>query len=87
MKRVGLFDAKTHLSQLVTEVHQKRQRIIIQRRGKDMAVLAPCDDPSTLPDEQRAEWILAGIDRLLAKQAPPPPGQRLKDLITEGRKR
>ena len=87
MKRVGLFAAKTHLSQLVAEVHRNRERVVIQSRGKDMAVLAPCDDPMGLPKDERADWIMAEIDRLLAKQPPPPPGQRLKDLITEGRKR
>jgi prevent-host-death family protein len=86
MKRVGLFAAKTHLSQLVDGVRRNRDRVIIQSRGKDVAVLGPLDDPA-LPKEERADWIMAEIDRLLAKQPPPPPGQRIKDLITEGRKR
>ena len=87
MKRVGAFDAKTHLSQLLTEVEHTHCKIIIQRRGKDVAVLGPCQDPSEGMAEQEQKRIIEGFRAIRARQRKPEPGETIKDLIEEGRKR
>jgi len=86
MRRVGTFEAKTHLSQLLDEVHRTGARIIIQRRGKDIAVLVPYEEAAEV-DEGTKQWVLEGFRRLREKQEPLGPGETLKDFITDGRKR
>lgn len=41
MQEVKLFDAKTHLSQLVNDVYQHQEGIVITRRGEKVAILMP----------------------------------------------
>lgn len=43
MTRVGAYDAKTHLAQLLDAV-EKGETITITRRGVDVARLVPADD-------------------------------------------
>jgi len=87
MKRVGAFEAKTHLSQLLTEVEQMRCTITIQRRGKDVALLAPCDDASAGLSERERERIVEELRGIRARQRKAKPDETLKELIEEGRKR
>ena len=42
MKTVGAFEAKTHLSQLLNEVEMYNEKILIQKRGRDVAYIMPC---------------------------------------------
>ena len=44
MKTVGAFEAKTHLSRLLQKVENDRERIIIERRGKKVAILIPFEE-------------------------------------------
>jgi antitoxin (DNA-binding transcriptional repressor) of toxin-antitoxin stability system len=58
MKTVGLFDAKTRLSELCREVAETGETILIERRGRPIAELslprpAPKDRPSILADIAR----------------------------------
>jgi prevent-host-death family protein len=87
MKRVGLFEAKTHLSELVSEVDRTQEYVVIQRRGKDVAAIVPCQEAMSRADKEKAEWILRTLDEIRSRQRPPKPGERIKDLITEGRRR
>ena len=41
MKKIGLFDAKTRLSELCREVNEEGARYIIERRGQPIAELVP----------------------------------------------
>lgn len=41
MHEVKLFDAKTHLSQLVNNVYEHQEGVVITRRGVKVAVLMP----------------------------------------------
>jgi len=86
MKRIGVFETKTHLCRLLEEVHRSRQRFIIQRRGKDLAALVPCEEVDAPHAKESVEEILAFFDELRAKQRPFGPGESIKDLIEEGRK-
>ena len=87
MKRVGAFGAKTHFSQLLSEVERTHRQIIIQRRGRDVAVLAPYEDAVPRSDEEKKNWILAELSDIRAAQPRAKPGERVKDLIAEGRER
>lgn len=41
MKRIGIFQAKTHLSELCKEVEEKQAPYVIEKRGKPVALLSP----------------------------------------------
>ncbi|MBS0631137.1 MAG: type II toxin-antitoxin system Phd/YefM family antitoxin [Verrucomicrobia bacterium] len=49
MKNVGLFEAKTRLSELCREVSETGQEIIITRRGQTIARLVPPARPKARP--------------------------------------
>jgi len=87
MRRVGAFEAKTHLSQLLAEVEQSGARIIIQRRGKDVAALVPCEDATGPVDEDEATRVVEFFRQLRAQQEPLGPGESIRDFIEQGRKR
>ena len=68
MKRIGIFRAKTHLSDLCQEVSEKQSAYIIEKRGKPVAILTsvPAHLESEQPDILWAmeEWEkLNGPDR------------------------
>ncbi|MFW6161962.1 MAG: type II toxin-antitoxin system Phd/YefM family antitoxin [Planctomycetota bacterium] len=87
MKRVGTFEAKTHLSQLLDEVRRTGQRIIIQRRGEDIAALVPCQEVLQPDREQEAREVVEFFRALRAQQEPLGAGETIEDYIEEGRKR
>ena len=90
MKRVGAFEAKTHLSQLLNELERKQTGILIQRRGKDVAALVPCGDLAKSSKQPGRDEILAGLREIRAsqrKRAQAGPAKRAKDYIRDGRKR
>ena len=74
MKRVSSAEARTHFYQLVREVNETGCRIVIQRRGKDMAVLVPHQEVETTVDEGEARRGIEGI-------------REAGDATEEGRKR
>lgn len=41
MKKVGLFEAKTRLSEICREVNEEGARYVIERRGEPVAELVP----------------------------------------------
>ena len=53
MKRVGAFEAKTHLSRLLEEVEAGEQ-VLITRHGRGVARLVPVE---TSPEQQRLEAV------------------------------
>jgi prevent-host-death family protein len=80
MRKVGLFEAKQKLSELV-ERASRGERIGITKRGKLAAMVVPDDQEKT----DLAE-LFAGIERI-RKKVKPHPGITTKDLIEEGRRR
>lgn len=76
---VGLFEAKAHLSELVSRVEQGHEEVVITRRGTAVARLVPMNAPSAV--EQALSLLLA------ARQSSSPGGGSLRDLIDEGRDR
>ena len=80
MKTVGVYEAKTHLPQLLDEVSEG-QSILITRHGKPVARLVPIERPKRSIDE-----IIAGFREIRERTLPDPDGLSLKDLINEGRR-
>lgn len=75
---VGLFEAKTHLSELVNQVSEGGTEIVITRRGKAVARIVPVDTDSAVD---------VALSRLLAARQGSTPGDgSLRDLIEEGRR-
>jgi len=79
MRKVGLFEAKQKLSELVERASEGEQ-IGITRRGKLAAVIVPARP------ELSMEEAFAQIDRIRSKVKPLPKGMTIKDLIEEGRR-
>jgi prevent-host-death family protein len=75
---VGLFDAKTRLSELVEQVANGGDDILITRRGKAVARLVPIDESSEV--ERSLALLLAARESSKAG-----PGS-LRELIDEGRR-
>jgi prevent-host-death family protein len=77
MRKVGLFEAKQKLSELV-ERAGRGEEIGITKRGKLAAVIGPA------PRHDQLDEILDGMERI-RKRAKPLRGVTIKDLIEEGR--
>jgi len=85
MKTVGTFEAKTHLSQLLAEVEETGEEIIIQRRGKNIAVLGPCRHAEE-SHREKMDRIIEGFRRIRASQTVPTTKEEIREFIDEGRK-
>ena len=77
MRKVGLFEAKQKLSELV-ERASRGERIGITRRGKLAAQIVPAQEEVDLRD------IFAGMDEI-RKRSKKPKNVSVKELIEEGR--
>jgi prevent-host-death family protein len=77
MRKVGLFEAKQKLSEIVDRASEG-ERIGITRRGKLAAVITPPESRMGL------EEIFTGIEEI-RRRARRPKGFKVKDLIEEGR--
>lgn len=92
MKHVGIFEAKTHLSNLIDEVASGGE-IVITRHGKPVAKLVGCppaqpldlSPPSPELVAKRRE-ALAGLREIAAKLKINPTHEEIKSWINEGRK-
>ena len=77
---IGLFEAKTHLSELVARA-EAGEEVIITRHNKPVAKLVPVDRPKRAVASRRQ----AAIDTLLAFDPIKLPGVTLRDLVEAGR--
>ena len=83
---VGLFEAKTHLSELVTRAEQGEE-VIITRHNKPVAKIVPMGEVAPL-DLDRRQRALAGLQALgarIAAKSGPITREEIRDLINEGR--
>jgi prevent-host-death family protein len=89
MRTVGAFEAKTHFSQLLTEVERKGDSILIQRRGAGVAVLSPFEKDSTRKGLERTQRVLKAFHDIRQAAAALPSKDRAsaKRLTEDGRKR
>lgn len=81
MRKVGLFEAKQKLSELV-ERASRGERIGITRRGKLEAEIVPARSE---PDASTIKEIFDNIEKI-RRRAKPLRGVTTKDLIEEGRR-
>jgi len=83
MKTVGVYEAKTHLARLLTEV-EKGECITITRHGKPIAVLkAPEEEPDARAERLRAIEAIREFGR---QHRDALKGLDVKELINEGRR-
>lgn len=87
MKTVGAFEAKTHLSQLLSEVEHYQEEVVIEKRGKKIALLIPFKKIYGEAETAKKHRILDGFRQIRACQKGKPGYQNLKELVEEGRKR
>jgi prevent-host-death family protein len=57
MKTVGLFEAKTRLSEICDEVARSGQSVVVTRRGKPLVRIDPVATDKFSVWEDRAEYI------------------------------
>ena len=81
MRKIGLFEAKQKLSELV-ERAERGERIGITKRGKLRAEIGPARPEQPEVDLKK---IFADIEKIRRK-VKPHPGITTKDLIEEGRR-
>lgn len=81
MTTVGAFEAKTHLSELLRRVEQQHEKIIIQRNGRQVAMLVPCE---TATGKNRGEQVLREMRAVRSRVKPGTAS--IRELIEEGRK-
>jgi prevent-host-death family protein len=79
MRKVGLFEAKQKLSELVDRA-TRGERIAITKRGKLAAALVPMQEV-----EVDIKEVFASMERIRKRAKPLPRGVTIKDLIEEGR--
>ena len=80
MKHMGVFEAKTHFSALVTDAIEG-ETTVITKNGKPVAQLGP------VPDARR-ERALRAVERIRAMKGilKLAPGESIRDLIYEDRR-
>jgi len=88
MKRIGSFEAKTHLSRFLADVESKGEEIIIQKRGVDIAVLIPYGEFRKQKAANFKEQVLSGLREVRAtfKRIPGEPPISYKEWVEDGRK-
>jgi prevent-host-death family protein len=80
VRKVGMFEAKTHFSALVEEVRNGGE-IEITKRGLTVARMIPTRQPL---DQAAAQRAIARWEKL--REGVSLGGLKIKDLINEGRK-
>ena len=84
MKHVGIFEAKTHLSNLLEEV-EKGGEVVITRHGKPVAKLVQCasrPDPELVAKRRQA---LLELREMAQKRKTRTSLKMIKSWINEGR--
>jgi len=83
---IGLFEAKTHLSELVARAEQGDE-VIITRHNKPVAKIVPMQESAPFDAERRRRAIAAlqKIGREIAAKGTALTGEEIVDWIREGR--
>lgn len=86
MTVVGAFEAKTHFAQLLSRIAAGEDRIVIQRHGRNVAILAAYREEADGDDAARRQRILDGFARVRSRARPGSGTKTLKGLVNEGRR-
>jgi prevent-host-death family protein len=84
MKRVGMFEAKTHLSSLVEEV-EKGGEVVITRHGKPVAKLVRAEDRLTPEQLAKRREAIARLREIANRLKINATQDEIKSWIEEGR--
>ena len=79
MKRIGAFEAKNRLSELLDAV-ENGEEVMITKHGRPVAKLTPVDNFDRAKAREAIEWMKE------FRKKHPLRGLKIKDLINEGRK-
>lgn len=79
MKKIGAFEAKNRLSELL-DAAENGEEIMITKHGRPVAKLTPIDNFDRAKAREAADWLLE------FRKKHPLRGLKIKDLINEGRK-
>lgn len=79
MKRIGAFEAKNRLSELL-EAAEHGEEVVITKHGRPVAKLTPVDNFDRARAREAIEWMKE------FRKKHPLRGLKIKDLINEGRK-
>jgi prevent-host-death family protein len=87
MGTVGLFDAKTHLSELVARA-ERGEEVVITRHNKPVAKLVPISEvPAELVERRRQVLAdLQAIGRTMIERGGPITDEEILEWIREGRR-
>ncbi len=85
MKSVGIFDAKTHLSELVAEA-ERGETIIITRKGEPVAELGPLKTHADARERaRRAYELITQVADAVDRRGGRVSHEQIKEWINEGR--
>ena len=83
MKEISVFDAKTHLSNLIDRVCQQHESITITRRGKKVAKIVPFEEKQ----KESVASLLRELDMLSEEVGKVNVGlKEIKKMKEEGRR-
>ena len=86
MKIIGVFEAKTHLSQILNDV-EDNEEYIIQKRGKNVALIQSFNNVENKKHKKDAEVILSAFREIRESQSDMKNVKTsVKDLVGSGRK-
>lgn len=86
MKKIGAFEAKTHFSKILATLKEYPEGVLIERRGKQVALLLPYDGENRRYSKQNTQMILDGFRAIREDQALKKKRPSIKAMIQEGRK-
>jgi prevent-host-death family protein len=79
MKKIGAFEAKNRLSELL-DAAENGEEIMITKHGRPVARLVPVDKFDRAKARESAEWLIQFRKKHSLR------GLKIKELINEGRK-
>ena len=88
MTRMAAGALRKNLSDSLNRVAYRRERIILQRRGKNVAALVPVDDLKLLEeleDKRDAEDARKALAEMKAKREKPIPWEKVKAAVRRRR--
>ena len=84
MKRMTASKARSDFSELLSRVANKRERILVRRRGKDVAALVPVEDLELLEELQDLQDVKEANRRLTDPEEVPIPYDKVRKELGLG---
>ena len=81
MKHVSTLEARNHFAEFLNQIAYGKERVILTRRGKDLAVLVPMEDLKLLEEAEDLYDLKLAMEAM--KQADPKKRMSLRDLAKD----